>query len=180
MFLEPALQQLDSHVTTLDSRFERMENLLTRMVENQTAEVERDQWKYKSVYLTQKITLAGEEKSQGELRNDTGSGWFVEWVSSFTVPVTFYRDALGVSGFLYEITAGSAPGTRVKWYVPPGGIIYTIAAKEMSQECVNFYYREFAQTPARASTGNSGERIESPDRLIPIPSGHPLDYAGRQ
>lgn len=164
---EGLVPTLQASADRLHDRFEQVTDLLAKVVTNTEGETSREQWRWQSTLFPE---VGEEETSEANLRNETGNGWLVEWVACKSGSPYAFLNSTGESGFL----DGIEEGNRVKWYVPPGGVlIFTLAGPISKAVTVNVMYRELVESFAPAHTGSSGEKIDTPTRVEPIPSGHP-------
>ena len=162
---EGLVPALHVHGDRLHDAFERTIDYLSRIAENTSAEYNRNTW------IRLSVPIKKEEVS--EVRNTSGYGWNVKYISAKASKTLWYADGTVDSGFLEEL--GKGEGEKVDWYVPPGSVLLIESPEAAST--ANLQVEQFATEPKRvAHTGKSDEAVDMPNRVIPIPSGHPLDY----
>lgn len=156
---EPLEKLLRPHAQKLNDTLER---LRSAVISNTEAQLERTQSARKSIPLS--------KKQHGEIRNDSGYGWRVKWVSA-TVATEFFIGVNSDEAFLLALKARE--GKEVEWYIPAGGILFTNNTGE-EEGFANIEVDVLVTTPQQGFTGPSGEATDT-TRVEPIPSATPLD-----
>lgn len=156
---EPLKDLLGHHSEKLNHT---LQELRSAVISNTEAQLERTQSSRKSVPLSKKGT--------GEIRNDSGYGWRVKWVSA-TVASEFFLGVHNDESFMLGLKARE--GKEVEWYIPAGGILFVVGTGE-EEGFGNIEVDVLVTTPVEGFTGASGEGTDT-TRVESVPSGTPLD-----
>lgn len=159
-FLEPLADKLLPHILRLDKRMCHMEEMLANIADNTRAGQYLNDWQLR--YISADGELA--------LRNDTGFGWLVHWVSNGS------KDTVSVfigqsHGSRKVATLGEEQSGETRWYVPP---LSEIIVEGLTSDFVTFQIETLNVTALKAKTGRSGERIEV-SRTQPQPDASVLN-----
>lgn len=156
---EPLKDMFGHHAEKLN---DTLQQLRAAVISNTEAQLERTQSARKSVPLA--------KKQHAEIRNDSGYGWRVKWVSA-TVATEFFIGVNSDEAFLLSLKARE--GKDVEWYIPAGGILFANNTGE-EEGFANVEVDVLITTPGEGFTGASGEQTDT-TRVEPISSGSPLD-----
>lgn len=156
---EPLKELFGHHAEKLN---DTLQQLRAAVISNTEAQLERTQSARKSIPLG--------KKEVGEIRNDSGYGWRVKWVSA-TTAAEFFLGVNNDESFMLGLKARE--GKEVEWYIPAGGILFAVNTSE-AEGFANIEVDVLVTTPVEGFTGPSGESTDT-TRVEPVPSGTPLD-----
>jgi hypothetical protein len=172
---EPLQAMFTKGMGQLDDRFREVIEALSLIAENTQAEIWIDRFTTKS----NRENTGKSKTAVVELGPSEGVAWRV-FLASVTAgkegPVAVYLNTVDPSNLLDLFNPSEIAARKVEYYVPPGSkLVFHFYEQPEEHECTaNIQAEQFLMQPGKAHGNRSGEHVDMPDRIPPIPSGHPV------